>query len=122
MPYEDLLSGLIELHVLYHAAEEEIFGLGMLKELKRHGYLISPGTLYPMLHRLTHRGYLQVRELKLGRTRRRLYRATAKGQRALIAVRCHVQELVGELEESAHRARKPEQKRDRVMARKRRGP
>jgi PadR family transcriptional regulator, regulatory protein PadR len=118
MPYEDLFSGLIELHVLYHAAEEEIFGLGMIEELKRHGYLISPGTLYPMLHRLTHRGYLRVRELKLGRTRRRLYRATAMGQRALKAVRFHVQELVGELKEGSHNARKPEPKRDRSMARK----
>jgi PadR family transcriptional regulator PadR len=118
MPYEDLLSGLIELHVLYHAAEEEIFGLGMLEELGRHGYLISPGTLYPMLHRLAHRGYLRVRELKLGRTRRRLYRATAKGQRALNAVRSHIQELVGELEEGDHNARKPEPKRDRSMARR----
>jgi DNA-binding PadR family transcriptional regulator len=90
----------------------------MLEELKRHGYHISPGTLYPMLHRLTHRGYLRVRELKLGRTRRRLYRVTAKGQRALKAVRFHVQELVGELEEGSHDARKPEPKRDRSMARK----
>jgi PadR family transcriptional regulator PadR len=99
MPYEDLLSGLIELHVLYHAAQEEIFGLGMLEELKRHGYRISPGTLYPLLHRLTHRGYLRVREFKLGRTRRRLYRATRQGRRALAVVRYHVRELVGELDE-----------------------
>jgi len=48
MAYEDLLSGLIELHVLYHAAEEEVFGLGLMAELKRHGYRISPGTLYPL--------------------------------------------------------------------------
>jgi PadR family transcriptional regulator, regulatory protein PadR len=50
MLYEDLLSGLVELHVLYHAVHEEIFGL------KRHGYRTIPGTLYPLLHRLTHRG------------------------------------------------------------------
>lgn len=105
MSYEDLLSGLIELHVLYHAAHEEIFGLGMLEELKRHGYRISPGTLYPLLHRLTHRGYLRVRELKLGRTHRRLYRATPKGQRALAAVRHHVRVLVGELDEAPPRTR-----------------
>jgi PadR family transcriptional regulator PadR len=107
MSYEDLLSGLIELHVLYHAAEEEIFGLGMLEELQRHGYRISPGTLYPLLHRLTHRGYLRVRELKLGRTRRRLYSATPKGRRALAAIRQHVRELMGELEESSSQRRSP---------------
>ncbi len=100
MPYEDLLSGLIELHVLYHAAEGEIFGLSMLTELKRHGYRISPGTLYPLLHRLTQRGYLRVREVKLSRTRRRLYQATRKGRGALAMVRRQVRELLGELDES----------------------
>jgi PadR family transcriptional regulator len=101
MAYEDLLSGLIELHVLYHAAQEEIFGLGMIEELQRHGYRISPGTLYPLLHRLTHRRYLSVREVRQGRTRRRLYRATQKGRKALAAVHEHVRELFGELEEGS---------------------
>jgi hypothetical protein len=31
----DLYSGLIRLHVLHHAAEEPIFGLGMAEELDR---------------------------------------------------------------------------------------
>jgi PadR family transcriptional regulator len=106
MAYEDLLSGLAELQLLYHAAQEEIFGLGMLEELKRHGYRISPGTLYPMLHRLTERGYLRGREVRLGRTRRRLYRATPKGRKALAAVHLHVRELIGELDEKPrHRQR-----------------
>jgi PadR family transcriptional regulator, regulatory protein PadR len=115
MVYEDLRSGLIEIHVLYHAAEEEIFGLGMLEELKRHGYRISPGTLYPLLHRLTHRGYLEVRDLKLGRTRRRLYRATQKGRRALAAVRHHVRELMGELDDGPGHARGSESKRGNAI-------
>jgi DNA-binding PadR family transcriptional regulator len=115
MAYEDLLSGLIELHVLYHAAEEEIFGLGMLEELRRHGYRISPGTLYPLLHRLMHRGYLQVRDMKLGRIRRRLYRATPKGRRALTAVRDQVRELMGELNEKPRRARMSQAKHGGTM-------
>ena len=122
MSSEDLLSGLVELHVLYHAAQEEIFGLGMLGELKRHGYRISPGTLYPLLHRLTQRGYLRVRELKLGRTRRRLYRATQKGTRALAVVRYYVQELVGELDEAPIRSRSPRLRPKRVPARRSRKP
>jgi PadR family transcriptional regulator, regulatory protein PadR len=105
MAYQDLLSGLVELHVLYHAAEEEIFGLGMLDELRRHGYNISPGTLYPLLHRLTHRRYLSVREVRQGRARRRLYRATERGRKALAVVHEHVRELVGELEEGSIRSR-----------------
>jgi len=111
MAYQDLLSGLVELHVLYHSVQEEIFGLGMLEELKRHGYRISPGTLYPLLHRLTHRGYLKVREVRLGRTRRRLYRATSKGRKALAVVHHQVRELIDELEESLNHA-PPRDRRD----------
>jgi hypothetical protein len=33
----DLYSGLIRLHVLHHAVEGPIFGLGMIEELARHG-------------------------------------------------------------------------------------
>jgi PadR family transcriptional regulator, regulatory protein PadR len=104
MPYEDLLSGLIEFHVLYHAAEKEIFGLWMLEELREHGYRIGPGTLYPLLHRMKDRGYLSAREVKLGRTRRRLYWATRKGHKALAAIRLHVRELVKELDEESKQA------------------
>jgi len=43
-------SGLIRPHILHRAAEEPIFGLGMAEELARHGYRISPGTLYSLLH------------------------------------------------------------------------
>jgi Transcriptional regulator PadR-like family len=49
-PHQDLYSGLIRLHILHHASEEEIFGLEMIEELGRHGYKLSPGTMYPILH------------------------------------------------------------------------
>ena len=58
----DLYSGLIRLHVMHHAVEEPIFGLGMMDELARHGYRISPGSLYPLLHGLEKKGYLTSRE------------------------------------------------------------
>ena len=45
----DLYSGLIRLHVLHHAVEGPVFGLGMIEELARHGYRISPESLYPLL-------------------------------------------------------------------------
>jgi len=54
---QDLYSGLIRLHVLHHAVEKPIFGLKMIEELSRHGYRISPGTLYPLLQRLEKKGY-----------------------------------------------------------------
>jgi len=93
----DLYSGLIRLHVLHHAAEEEIFGLGMVEELGRHGYRISPGTLYPLLHGLEKKGYLRSREKRNGKSLRKVYRATAQGRKALSAARNKVRELFREL-------------------------
>ena len=93
----DLYSGLIRLHVLHHAVEEPIFGLGMAEELARHGYRISPGTLYPLLHSLEKKGYLRSSERANGKSRRKIYRATPAGKRALIAAKDKVRELFREL-------------------------
>ena len=89
----DLYSGLIRLHVLHHASQEPIFGLGMLEELGRHGYRISPGTLYPILHGLEKKGYLRSTELREGKSRRRLYNATPLGRKALAAAKNKIREL-----------------------------
>lgn len=94
---QDLLSGLIRIHILYHACEEPIFGLGMIEELQRHGYKLSAGTLYPMLHGLEKRGLLRSRKIRLGRRGRRVYRATAAGRKALARAREKVKILLGEL-------------------------
>ncbi len=93
----DLYSGLIRLHVLHHAAQEPIFGLGMIDELARHGYRISPGSLYPLLHGLEKKGYLRPRAQRKGRSLRRVYRATPLGRKALAAAKSKVRELFGEL-------------------------
>ena len=93
----DLYSGLIRLHVLHHAVEEPIFGLGMIEELARHGYRISPGSLYPMLHRLEKKGYLRSKEERNGKSLRKLYRATTPGRKALEAAKAKVRELFREL-------------------------
>ncbi|BBD78952.1 PadR family transcriptional regulator [Aerosticca soli] len=97
MTYDFLLTGLVPLHVLHHAVEGDIYGQAMLEELRRHGYRIGPGTLYPMLHRLEERGYLKAREVRNGKSMRRYYRATAKGRKALDAVKPQIGELFGEL-------------------------
>jgi PadR family transcriptional regulator, regulatory protein PadR len=93
----DLYSGLIRLHILHHAAQEPIFGLGMSEELARHGYRISPGTLYPLLHGLKKKGYLRSAEVRNGKSRRQVYQATALGRKALTGARQKVRELFGEL-------------------------
>lgn len=93
----DLYAGLIRLHILHHAAKEPIFGLAMIEELGRHGYRLSPGTLYPLLHGLEERGYLRARKERVGRSVRRVYRATSAGKRALADAKGKVRELFGEL-------------------------
>ena len=83
--------------MLHHAVEGPIFGLGMSEELARHGYRISPGTLYPLLHSLETRGYLKSRTERSGKSFRKVYEATPRGRKALIAVRVKVRELFHEL-------------------------
>jgi DNA-binding PadR family transcriptional regulator len=94
---QEIYSGLLRIHILYHACQEPIFGLGMIEELGRHGYKLSAGTLYPLLHGLEMKGYLRSREVRSGRSIRRLYRATAAGRKALALAREKVKELLGEL-------------------------
>jgi len=93
----ELYSGLIRIHILYHACREPVFGLGMIEELSRHGYKLSPGTLYPMLHGLERKGLLRSKKVRSGRRIRRFYRATAAGERALKMAKEKVKELLGEL-------------------------
>ena len=97
MEDKDLYSGLIRLHVLHHACEGEVFGLDMIEELARHGYKLSPGTMYPVLHGLEKRGYLRSTEFRSGKIRRRLYKATPAGRKALKTAQQRVRELFGEL-------------------------
>ena len=103
--YKDLYSGLIRLHVLHHASEAPIFGFGMIEELARHGYKLSPGTMYPILHSLEKRGLLQSKEEWMNGHKRRVYRATPLGRTALKAAKEKVRELFGELIEQ-HEQRK----------------
>lgn len=103
MTDKDLYAGLIRLHVLHHAGEGPIYGLGLIEELEHHGYEISAGTLYPLLHGLERRGYLVSAAERLGRSSRRVYRITPVGRAALAEARLRVKELFGELFEHGHR-------------------
>lgn len=95
----ELYSGLIRLHVLHHAVQEPIFGLGMIEELARHGYRISPGSLYPLLQGLEKKGYLKSKEQRSGRSVRKVYRATPLGSRALEQAKAKIRELFREVVE-----------------------
>lgn len=92
-----LYSGLIRLHILHHAAEGPIYGLWIAEELARHGYKLSAGTLYPVLHGLERKGYLRSSDQRSGKWSRRVYRATPLGRKALGTARKRVRELFGEM-------------------------
>ncbi len=100
-----LYSGLIRLHVLHHACQEPIFGLGMIQELSRHGYRLSPGTLYPIMHSLERKGLLESREDRVDGKVRRVYSSTPVGRKAMKAAKQRVRELFGELFEDEERKR-----------------
>jgi DNA-binding PadR family transcriptional regulator len=93
----EFFLGFVKIHILYHAAEEPVYGLELIDELARHGYELSPGTLYPTLHRLHEQGYLQCQDRVVGGRRRKYYAITGKGQEALAEARLKIAELVGEV-------------------------
>ena len=97
--FHDLLGGFVRIHILHHAVEGEVYGQWMIEELARHGYRISPGTLYPMLQAMETRGYLTSREDSDGRLgrRRKIYTATELGRRGLATARERLRELTGEV-------------------------
>ena len=92
-------GGFVRLHVLYHAAREPICGVEMIEELARHGYRLSPGTLYPILHNLQASGYLTCRVRIVAGKRRKDYRTTAGGRKLLAAARSKLVELFSEVVE-----------------------
>lgn len=94
---KDLFSGMVRLHVLHHAEEGPVYGLAIIAELQRHGYQISAGTMYPILHGLERKGYLVSQSERAEGRDRRVYRITPLGRRALDIGRTKVKELFGEL-------------------------
>ena len=93
----DFFLGFIRIHILYHASKEPIFGVEIAEELARHGYSISPGTLYPLLHRLEKEGYLESSSKVVNGRVRKYYQATAEGKLALEQSKRKIRELVTEV-------------------------
>ena len=93
----EFFLGFIKIHILYHASKEPIFGIEIAEELGRHGYSLSPGTLYPTLHRLEKEGYLESSSKVVGGKLRKYYRVTVKGKRVLEDSRKKIRELVDEV-------------------------
>lgn len=93
----DLLLGFAKIHVLYHASHEPIYGAGISAELEHHGYRLSWGTLYPLLHNLEGEGLLVRDDQVVDGKVRKYYRITPLGREALDAAREKAMELVREI-------------------------
>lgn len=93
----DFFLGFIKVHILYHAAKEPVYGLWLIKELGRHGYRLSPGTLYPILHKLEEEGLLTSYSENVGGKIRKYYKTTAKGLRTLSKIKGKIKELIEEV-------------------------
>jgi DNA-binding PadR family transcriptional regulator len=95
----EFFLGFIKIHILYHAAKEPVYGADLAEELARHGYTISPGTLYPTLHRLSKEGFLSCEASTVEGRVRKYYWATPDGKRILKDSREKIRELVDEVME-----------------------
>ena len=94
---QELLRGAARLHILYHASHDEVHGAWMATELARHGYKISPGSLYPLLHKMEAEGLLCSSSKVVEGRALRSYVTTAKGRRALEATKRQLRELASEI-------------------------
>jgi PadR family transcriptional regulator PadR len=92
----EILLAFWKVHILHHAQERRIHGHWILEELRRHGFQVSPGTLYPLLGRLERQGWLRILK-NAGNNRspkaRRNYVLTSRGARLLTVLREQVDEL-----------------------------
>jgi DNA-binding PadR family transcriptional regulator len=93
----EFFLGFIKIHILHHAAEEAVYGLALLSELQRHGYELSPGTMYPVLHGLERAEYLHRVDRVVNGKVRKYYAITKSGAAALADARKKLRELVDEV-------------------------
>ena len=94
----EILLGFWKIHILHHASENPVVGQWMIQELRRHGYEVSPGTIYPMLARLEERGWLKCeKDPGRGLKGRKEYSLTENGREALAILKEQVEELYREV-------------------------
>ncbi len=90
----------IRLHILYHSGKEEVFGMGLMEEIARHGYAIGPGTLYPILSKMEKEDLLSCRFRTVAHKQRKYYRITSQGKLLLEQMKVKIRELYTEVVEN----------------------
>jgi DNA-binding PadR family transcriptional regulator len=112
----EFFLGFVKIHILHHAGEEPVYGLALIAELRRHGYELSPGTLYPVLHQLEKAGYLRRLNRVVNGKVRKYYVLTRRGGQALSDARAKIGELVGEVLEASGASREIKARRASARA------
>lgn len=95
--FRDFFLGFIGIHILFHANEEPIYGVGIMDEIKRHGYQVSPGVVYPLLNSLERQEFLKSSERVVQGKVRKYYEITEKGRSILEESKKKIRELVEEV-------------------------
>lgn len=93
----DFFLGFVKVHLLHHASRGPVYGVWFIEELARHGYHLSPGTMYPLLHNLEAAGYLSREDWVVEGKVRKYYSITPQGEKVLTEARAKIQELVHEI-------------------------
>ena len=93
----DLELAFLKIHILYHAAKEEVFGIGLTEELAHHGYKVSPGTLYPTLAKMEKAGFLTCEARTVDHKQRKYYCTTTEGRLLLDMMKNKIMELYKEV-------------------------
>lgn len=94
-----LFLGFIQIHILHHAKKEPFFGVWMMEELKEHGYQISAGTLYPILHSMETSGLLEKEDRLVEGKIRKYYKITESGDGVLQEAKVKAYELFKEIKD-----------------------
>ena len=92
-----LYLGFLNMHILYHASKEPIYGVWMIEELNHHGYHVGPSHIYPILKEMVKEGLLEVYENSESGRMRKYYRITERGKEVLTALNTKLKELTGEV-------------------------
>jgi PadR family transcriptional regulator PadR len=90
----DMVQGLVRLRILHAASARPISGVELTTDLAAVGHKISPGTLYPLLHKMEKAGWIRSTGRTVKGKRRRYYRLTKKGEVQLNAALAEVQQFL----------------------------
>ncbi len=92
-----MFLGFISIHILHHAGQEPVYGAWLIEELGRHGYSMSAGTLYPILHAMEEDGLIDSVHRVVAGKRRKYYKITESGVQVLDRARAKAYELFKEI-------------------------